>query len=64
MIYYTEPNFNTEAKQEKILHAKQFLVPPLLTALFCFSRVVFSQNPLQWGIQSSVEYHVMGGGGG
>ena len=37
-IYYTKTNLNTEAKQAKILQAKQLLVPPLSTASFWFSR--------------------------
>ena len=31
MIYYTETNLNTEAKQAKILQVKHFLVAPLST---------------------------------
>ena len=34
MMYYTETNLITEAKQVKILKAKQFLVLPLLHMVF------------------------------
>ena len=60
MIYYTETNLNTEAKQAKIVQAKQFLVPPLLIASFWSSRVVIAQARIPRrsgpGIYSSVQY--------
>ena len=61
MIYYNETNLNTEGKQAKIFQAKQFLVPPLLTASFWFSREIVLPAAAGNTLQLGLEYHVMKG---
>ena len=57
MIYHIETNLNTEIKQAKIFQAKQFLVPPLLTVSFWFSRARLNSQ-LQHGIHSNMIFEI------